>query len=259
MRTSAFLNDREEVDLMDCFLIKHCIWDEEWQEDKIWQFVREAIEENGYTKEIDFANIKDELINFKTEIEEETKFVKDTRVKMLETVYDDYFEILNPPDQNSNLIKQTDFYNLSNQNISIYLYYWYAYYQQVRNNYTYNVRKTNSKFSVFINDTEYKLKTTTQGGKKQATKKPHPSVEKDWDEKVKGFLQHTSDMRNQIEQYCNKDLEHLRTNLFVDPSLANTVESHITATRENIGKIEMEIKAIQNGYKKLKDEEIVEQ
>ena len=29
LRTSAFLNGRTEVDLMDCFLIKHCIWNDE--------------------------------------------------------------------------------------------------------------------------------------------------------------------------------------------------------------------------------------
>jgi MoxR-like ATPase len=31
LRTSAFLNDRNTVDLMDCFLIKECLWNEEWQ------------------------------------------------------------------------------------------------------------------------------------------------------------------------------------------------------------------------------------
>jgi MoxR-like ATPase len=259
MRTSAFLNDRTEVDLMDCFLIKHCIWDEKKQRDRVWQFVREVIEEHGYTKDVDFKSIRDELVEFETEIDEETRFVKDIRVEVLEFVYNDYFEILNPPNQNSNLIKKTDFDNLNNQNQGMCLYYLENYYQRIQNNYTYNVREGNSKFSLFINDKEYKLKTTTQSDKRQTTKKPHLIVEKVWDERVDGFLRDTSDMRNQIEQYQNKDLEHLRTNLFVTPKLANIVESHITTTRKEIDKIELEIKKIQDGYRKLKDEEIVEQ
>jgi len=255
MRTSAFLNDRKEVDLMDCFLIMHCIWNEKEQKDTVWPVVSEAVEKYGYTKEIDFTSIKDELVNFKTEIDEETKFVKEIRVEMLEPVHNDYFEILDPPHQKSYLINQDEFKILTNQNKSINLYYWYDYYNRVENYFTYNVRKGNSKFSVFIDDTEYTLKTTTQDEKRQETKKPHPSVEKDWDGRVDGFLEHTRDMRNQIEQYRNKDLDHLRTNFFVDPALANIVESHITATQKDIEKIELEIREIQNGYKKLKDEE----
>ena len=255
MRTSAFLNQREEVDLMDCFLIKHCIWNEEEQIDTVWQFVSEAVEEHGYTKEIDFKNITDEIVNFKTEINEDTKRVKDARVDVLEPVHNDYFEILNPPNQYSYLINQNEFKNLSNQNKSISLYYWHDSYQRVQNYSSYNVRNGDSKFSIYINDTEYTLKTTTQSEKRQLTRRPNEYTEKAWDERAKVFLQHTSDMRNQIEQYRHKDLEHLRTNLFVDPALANIVESHITATQKDIEKIELEIREIQNGYKKLKDEE----
>jgi MoxR-like ATPase len=257
MRSSAFLNDRKEVDLMDCFLIKHCIWNEEWQKDTVWQFVSEAVEKYGYTKEIDFASIRDELVNFKIEIDEDTKFVKDTRVEEIQPVYNDYLKILNPPNEYSGLINQNEFNNLSNQNQSIYLYYWYEYYKQVRNQSTYNVRKGNSKFSLFINDVEYNLKTVTQGDKRQLTKKPNPKLEEFWDKQVDSFLQHTGDMKSQIEQYRKKDLEHLRSNLFVDPALANSVETHITATQKEIEKIELGIKEIQYNYKKLKDEEII--
>jgi len=258
MRTSAFLNDRKEVDLMDCFLIMHCIWNEEEQKNIVWQFVSEAVEKYGYTKEIDFKNISDELINFKTEIDKDTKYFKDTRVPELESVYKDYYEILNPLSSNTALIKQVDYKKLSNQVESIYLNYWYDYYAQIRpDTDPYNVRKGNSESSIFINDTEYKLKTTTQGEKRQITRRPNEYTEIAWDERAKVFFQHTSDMRNQIEQFRHKDLEHLRTNLFVDPSLANIVEAHITATQKEIDKIELEIREIQNSYKKLKNEEVV--
>jgi MoxR-like ATPase len=257
MRASAFVNDRSEVDLMDCFLIKHCVWNEESQIQTVSGFVNDAIEKYGYTKEIDFKGIGDELVNFKTEIDEETKFIKDTRVNVLASVHNDYYEILNPPNQNSNLISQNEFKNLSNENKNMYLYYWHSSWNQIQNNYTYNIRKGNSKFSIIINDKEYNLKTKTKGEKRQATKKPHPKVEEDWDNRVNGFLQHTDGMKNQIEQYRNKDLAHLRTNLFVEPELANIVESHITKTQKDIEKIELEIREIQHNYKKLKDEEVV--
>ncbi len=49
LKTSAFLNGREAVDVMDCFLIKHCIWDDPKQVPAINQFVNEAIHKTGYT------------------------------------------------------------------------------------------------------------------------------------------------------------------------------------------------------------------
>jgi ferritin-like metal-binding protein YciE len=49
----------------------------------------------------------------------------------------------------------------------------------------------------------------------------------------------------------------LRKNLFVNPELANTVESHLTSTKKEIEKFEVEIRKIQNDYKKLEDKEIV--
>ncbi|GHS99395.1 hypothetical protein FACS189421_09770 [Bacteroidia bacterium] len=40
-------------------------------------------------------------------------------------------------------------------------------------------------------------------------------------------------------------------------ALANIVETHLTNTQKEIEKYEVEIRKIQNDYKKLKDEEVV--
>jgi hypothetical protein len=248
---------------MDCFLIKDCIWDEDSQRDAVFQYVSGAIEKHGYTVLLDFSGMRQELKEFKTEIDEETKFVKDTRVKVLADARKDYYEVAGLS-TNQNLIAQSDFKSLTNSNVSKYLYYWNGnnnrveqYGKSYYSSSSFNLRKGNSEFSVFVNDTEYKLKTTIQGDKRQTTKKPHPSVEKDWDGRVDGFLQHTNEWKAQIETYRTKDLKHLRTNAFVKPAMANSVESHITATIKEIEKIEVDIRAIQNGYKKLKDEEVI--
>ena len=256
IRTSAFLNDRKVADLMDCFLIKDCLWNETEQIQTTSQFVRDAIQKHGYSLKFNFKGLKDELDEFKTEIKEETKFEKDTRVETLVNARNDYFEIVGFNNEN-NLIRQIDYNNLTNSNEYVRLYYYYEYYRQVQQNRTYNLRKGNSKFSIFINDQEYKLKTTTKGEKRQITKKPHKKVEEDWDSRVANYLDVTNNQKEELETYRTNDLKHLRTNLFVNPELANVVESHLTSTRKEIEKFEVEIRKIQNDYKKLKDEEIV--
>jgi MoxR-like ATPase len=261
LRASAFLNGRIDVDLMDCFLIKHCIWNVKEQRNAVSGFVKDAIEKHGYSVSFDFKAIQEELKKFQAEIDEDTKFVKDTTQKVLEPAHNDYYEILNPPDNKSILIKINDFNNLSNTNAEIRLSYWYSSWSEVRVNddyYSkYQIRKGNSNFTIFINDKEYTIKHTTKGGKRQQTRKPNEYTEKAWDDRVKKLLQHTTDMKLQIEAYRTKDLEHLRINLFVESALASVVESHITATIKEIEKIEVSIRGIQNGYKNLKEEEIV--
>lgn len=256
LRTSAFLNDRKTVDLMDCFLIKDCLWNETEQIQAVSQFVRDAIQKHGYSLKLKFKGLKDELDEFKTEINEETKFEKDTRVETLVNSRNDYYEIRGFDNEN-NLIRQIDFNKLTNSNQSFRLYYYYEYYKQVQQNRTFDIRKGTSKHSVFINDKKYQLKTKVTGKKHQITKKPHKKVEEDWDSRVVNYLEVTNNQKEELETYRTKDLQHLRTNLFVNPELANIVESHLTSTRKEIEKFEVEIRKIQNDYKKLKDEEIV--
>jgi len=256
LRTSAFLNDRKAVDLMDCFLIKHCIWNETEQIQAVSQFVNDAIQKHGYSLKFNFKGLKDELDEFKTEIKEETKFEKDTRVETLVNAFEYYFEIIDF-DKKRNLIRQIDYNNLTNSNVSIRLYYYDSYWQQVRQNDFFLIRKGNSKNSIFINDKEYRLKTQVSGEKRQITRKPHKKVEEDWDNRVSKYLEVTNNMKEQLEACRTNDLQHLRTNLFVTPELANIVESHLTETKKEIEKFEVEIRKIQNDYKKLKDEEIV--
>ena len=122
---------------------------------------------------------------------------------------------------------------------------------------TWQIKKGKNKFHISVDDREYKLKTVITGEKRQITRKPHTAVEAAWDKKVEQYLTVTIQQKDELEQYKKKDLEHLRTNIFVNPVLANIVESHLTKTQREIEKYEVEIRGIQNGYKKLKDEEIV--
>jgi len=244
MRTSAFLNDRAEIDLMDCFLIYHCIWNKEEQKDTVWQFIISAVEEHGYSISFDFEGIKQELAEYQTEIENETQVVIN---KKNDVVYNNYYQIEATVNNNNLLIGINEYNNLTNINQNKILCCFINASQQIQNAAFYKVKKGNSMFSIFINDAEYNLKTTVT----KTAKKPHPSVEKTWDEKAENFLQHTGDIRNQIEQYKNKDLKHLRTNLFVESYCAYYVESNINKTQKEAEKIELEIREIQNGYKIL--------
>jgi MoxR-like ATPase len=258
LRTSAFLNDRKEVDLMDCFLIKDCIWNDDGQRDAVWDYVCSAISDFGYAASIDLKGIRDELAEFQTEIDGETKVVTDERVTVPANALSEYYEIvMRPGNPTVNLLKQSDFKKLTNKNASMYLYYWHSNYQRTEPYDPFEIRKGPTEFSIFVDNVEFQLKTEIKGVKRQITKRPNQNVEKVWDEQVSGFLERTADMKKKIEAYRAKGQEHLRTNLFVDPSLASFVEAHIAATIKEIEKTEIDIREMQNAYKTLKEEEVV--
>jgi MoxR-like ATPase len=254
LRASAFLNDRKAVDLMDCFLIRNCLWNETGQIKTAYQFVNDAIQKFGYSLQFNFKSLKDELDEFKIEIIEETKHEKDTRVEELINT-SGYYELENPPSTHDRFVEKGTYHNLTNEKVRIYLHYTQhnSFYQHN----SFNARKGKDKFHIAINDADYKVKTKITGEKRQITKKPHKKVEEDWDSRVVRYLELTNSYKSKLEEYRNKDLKHLRINIFVNPELANIVENHLTATRKEIEKFEVEIRSIQNDYKKLKDEEII--
>lgn len=60
-----------------------------------------------------------------------------------------------------------------------------------------------------------------------------------------------------MENYRANQLNHLRTNLFVNPELANIVGSPLIDTRKEIEKLELGIRKIQNDYKSLTNEDTI--
>lgn len=71
LKTSAFINDRDEVDLMDCSLIEHCIWGTEKQQEKAKEIVEKCLKENGVDCDSAIEDIEDEIENFDAKINDE--------------------------------------------------------------------------------------------------------------------------------------------------------------------------------------------
>lgn len=82
LKTSAFLNDRTEVDLMDCQLIEYCIWSTEKQQQVAREIVEKCIQQNGLDCDTTIDEIKEQIDRFKSIIdnrwfEKETELPKD--------------------------------------------------------------------------------------------------------------------------------------------------------------------------------------
>jgi MoxR-like ATPase len=266
LRTSAFLNDRKEVDLTDCFLIKECLWNETEQKGTVSQFVSDAIEEYGYKLQVDFKSLEEELDEFKEEIDQETSYIKPvkcTKHKVYTIQNKEYYRVLikGAFDYDvDDLIEKNIVDSLKKSDNYIETRRWR---EDMKDKDPVWIKKSNDMYKIFLSDAqyhdgvEYSIECIFEDKNKKFSKKLHPKMEEYLDYRTATFIEITTNQKTELDNYRNKDLEHLKTNLFVNPALANIVESHLTATQKKIEKYEVEIHKIQNDYKKLKDEEIV--
>lgn len=75
LRTSAFLNDRSAVNLMDCALLVHGLWSHPDQLDHLEEVVREAVRKHGYSLATGLAAIRAEMDELDADIRQETEVV----------------------------------------------------------------------------------------------------------------------------------------------------------------------------------------
>ena len=83
LKASAFLNDRTEVDLMDCQLIEYCIWSTEKQQKMARDIVEKCIKQNGLDCDTAIEEINEQIEEFTA------------------AVYGQWFEEVPPPKQHT--------------------------------------------------------------------------------------------------------------------------------------------------------------
>lgn len=245
LRTSAFLNDRKAVDLMDCFLIKDCLWNETGQIQAVSQFAIDAIQKHGYNLSLNISSISDELKEFWQEVLEETSYMKKIQIPKIYYQHFYFIEGFYRP-----LIKISDYNQLGDDYTNVTLFQNSSDDWQ-RRNYTQNFRiKLSNKPNNIVHDGQLR-KIETTDSEKPATKRPHPAVKKDWDKRVKVVLTTASNLKSRIDSFKSNDLKHIRTNLFVSEAYAEIVEDNLRQLQNEIEKLEVEVGRIQHFYENV--------
>ncbi len=252
LRTSAFLNDRNAVDLMDCFLIKDCLWNETEQIQTVSQFVKDAIQKHGYSLTLNLTDIKEELSEFWHEVQDETSHMKPIQIPKKH--YQHFYLIEGFPRP---LFKITDYDSLGDDYKNV-VFYNNSSDDYSRRQYATNYSvKLSNKPNHIVHDGQLK-KLVVEDFEKLATKRPHPAVKKEWDKRVKVVLTTTSNLKSQIEHFKSNDLKHIRVNLFVNQMFADIVEDNLFQIGKEIEKLELEVNRIQHYYENVENDVLIE-
>jgi MoxR-like ATPase len=257
LRTSAFLNGRDAVDLMDAFLILHCIWDEEGQIPVVQRFVKDAIEKHGYQLKLNLKDIEAELKDLNDEVLEETSFLKPIQKERLKVYLNEYYRI---PELGSRYIK-TKQYDALVANDFQHIELFTAHSNTLHRDQHFDLKKGNVKNSLvarqhytYTQGTQYNLEVESYNEQVKATRKPHPSTQKHFDAEVRKTKTTIANLLEELNSYRKKDLQHLRVNLFVDASLADVVENNLKLLEKQLQKLDIEADRIKKYYETVPDQ-----
>ncbi len=252
LRTSAFLNGRPAVDLMDCFLMEHCLWNAPDQKEIIQEFVAEAVRKHGYTLSVNLGMLKKEVAEFEQDVEAETR-VKYTQSEHFPLTVQEYYYELDKKEQQFNgqliQIKQFNALELDNEQVVNF----YDSELNLVNRLKALKSPTEHSIDVFHNSIRHSIPLVTQQRERSEIvyKKPHKVLEKFWDERYHKLWDYIEEQEKRLEQEAPSALNHLHENLFVDPELADIVTSNLKEVQKALGQLKLRLEKLKYDYSSL--------
>ncbi|MDR1315509.1 MAG: AAA family ATPase [Spirochaetales bacterium] len=275
LRASAFLNGRGEAALIDCVLIRHCIWNEMPHREAAAGFVNDAVEKHGYSSALRLPEIREELAAFQEEI---AARMRAGRAGGSESAAAEYYELDGYPNPHADvfslMVRSLDFAALTEKGTSLALYYRHTATGQIAHTQTVRMSRGTGSGSLVINGKEYVLKSCVpgtsgasgisgvpggfcvpgaSGGAQEEGGEALLRAAEAWDSRAGDFLKCTGRMRGQVEKLRAKELRALKGHLFVPPGAAGSVEAHFALLLKEIEKLEVEIRGIRNSYRKIRE------
>lgn len=261
LQASAYLNGRQAIDLMDCFLIAPTLWNTPEQIPLVKGFLEDAIEKHGYGLSVDLPYFKQEIDDLALDVKNHTKeeVIRESYVpKPITHNGQQYYELEMPFSYRRvryELILKDDLDQLAvndNGNLSLWS-------ENLRHYESFEIaRLTPNKIHVekydynYVEyDKEHMLIQQRQTTKEYTTKRPHKAILKTWNAQVKQLHRELDQAYQKLETYRDQELAGLRQNLFVQPKLASIVERNLDQTRKGLMSAKNRLTTLKKSYHDL--------
>lgn len=249
LRASAYLNGRQAVDLMDCFLISHCIWDTPQQIEKVQEIIAKAISEHGFSLELNSVGLKKEIDELNKEVEKEAMEMYVATEKKVAN--GKFYNVLNFFTGNS-LIKIEEFNTLNTQNEKVIGFYD----KKLQKVDSYASKKINSEknqISIKYDNyrggyTEYSIETHEVNKYRKKKEPVHKALIEHWNKEGKSIKQKIDTEIQTSKDYLNKHKQALENNLFVDKELSKHIIGNITQAIQDLENLKIEVDKIKHLY-----------
>ena len=249
LRTSAFLNGRASVDLMDCFLLQHCLWNTPEHQETIREIIIDAVRQHGYSLAVNLAGLRREVSEFETDVAEETQVKHTTQSDQLMPTKEAYYELERADHEfkgkyisieqfrglNIDEFQGTNFYDEELNLIN-----------KIR---TRKGSKENSiELSYNGNEVIFPLVTQKKEHTEVIFRTPHPVLAKHWDERLDRLNQYIKDNQHRLTEEQPAELDNLTNNLFVDASMAEIVQNNLREVKQALQQLSLRLEKVHFAY-----------
>ena len=193
--------------------------------------------------------LKREVEDFEKDVNEEIRVKHTVAEEQLLVVLEDYYELIKEDQQFEGfLIQVKQFRQLNLED------------PQVINLYDGNRNLVNrlrakqglGEFTIEVshNDRTYTYALRTKKGERQEVifKKPHPIVQKYWEERFEQIRNYLHKQEENLRNNLPAELEFLEQNLFVEARYAEVVKSNLREVQEALQKVGLQLEKVQFSY-----------
>jgi len=238
LRTSAFLNDRESVDAIDCILLRHCLWSTEDEREVIDTIVSEATRRYVGSGVFDPETLREELRGILGTADSAT--ARQTRTERPVPYRGEYYRVTDFVDDHLSLIWIGDFQNLSEDETTETDLFFYGDEDEYAYSERFQIRRVGPR-SLEIDGVTFDLEHETV----TRTVQDRGELSKDEKEKLRGelvtFGEKVREVAQQVQGYRDASSGEATTHLFVHRNYADVVLRGMDAVAAELALIQTDI------------------
>ena len=249
LRTSAFLNGRDTVNLMDCFLLSHGLWNRPGQLEKVEAIIVAAVRQHGYNLAINLQSLKNEVADFEADVKSETQIEHRSERAQLLPVAESYYRIEEEVKQfKGRLITIEQFRKLDMEEYQSLNFYDEE--KNLVNRIKARKGQQENTLEVFFNGSllSFPLETQLQEQSEIIFKKPHRVVVAFFDERLEKLREFIRLQLEQIDQSDEMCLADLQQHLFVPAERATIVRANLEEVLTDLRQLQLRLDKLHFAY-----------
>ncbi|MEM7657281.1 MAG: AAA family ATPase [Bacteroidota bacterium] len=249
LRTSAFLNGRKQVDLMDCFLLNHCLWSQPDQQPVIRDLIADAVAKHGYTLAVNLSSLKKEVQAFQQEVEQEIRIPHTTTIEKPLPVLDEFFRLVKEDNKfQGTLVRIKQFRDMTIDEPKVTNFF-----DEEKNLVNRIVAAKGTQENTIVvhhntGNTIYTLETKLLDQTEYLSKTPHRIVQQFWDERYQQLTSFITQQLEHLETNRPVEMQHLEQNLFVDAEFASIVKKNYEEVVAHLQQLKLSLEKLQFSY-----------
>ncbi|GAB4404088.1 MAG: AAA family ATPase [Bacteroidia bacterium] len=253
LRASAFLNERQEIHVMDCFLIVHCLWSHTDQIEEARRQVQAAIKSHGFRRLVLLDPIRSELQALQAELDDELHVtIHETIVRP--TRYQDkagqtYHRVLRFWGEAPAYLRVADYEKLAGQEQS-----FVPLFEEAPNNFrpfqTYGL-KAEPQHKVATRERSYDVETEPVAVERREVRKPDPAKVRIWETQVQSLLDLCEQGLGRIEARRQIESPYWGNHLFVSPTVGRILDEALQTMTNDLLHLKLDIQKTRHSYASL--------